>query len=391
MALSHRIRPAAAALLAATALASTAGAAAAGGGAPVGARIVGGAPAQPGAWPSLVALVPAGTPAAAGAACGGTLIAPAAVLTAAHCVVEGGAVLAPTRLDVVAGSPDLALEGERIPVARIEVHPGYRAAGEGPDAAVLILARPSAAPVAAVARPDQDPDVDRAGRVAGWGALHEGDPLGSTTLRDASLTILSSARCGRLLGTDYVAAEALCAGVPGGGVDTCTGDSGGPLSDASGVLIGVTSWGNGCGRAGSPGVYTRVSRLGPWIAAALAGPASAAVLPAASAPARAPRVRAMAVRARAGGLARLRYRISGEGQTTREQIIIRAGRRVVARLRTDAGPALPGTEYVVSWRVPARAGTLRALRFCVTTRVVDGPAGRRSCAPLRLARRAGGR
>ncbi|MGE3140832.1 MAG: trypsin-like serine protease, partial [Thermoleophilia bacterium] len=70
----------------------------------VSANVVGGAAAPTGAWPSIVALLPAGADAAAiGASCGGTLVAPSAVLTAAHCVVgeDGLSPLPPSAIEVL--------------------------------------------------------------------------------------------------------------------------------------------------------------------------------------------------------------------------------------------------------------------------------------------------
>ncbi len=347
--------------------------------------IVGGTPAAPGAWPSLVALIPAGGDPAAGAAvCGGTVVAPTAVLTAAHCVIgDDGRVLPAGALEVVAGTQDLTAPGDRIGVAAVRVHPSYRSPGDGPDAAVLLLARPTAAPAAALARPGQDPDVDRPGAVAGWGTLSERATLGSTVLMGADLTVFASGACERMLGPSYGRALAVCAGAPAGGVDTCAGDSGGPLRDAAGTLIGITSWGVGCGRPGRPGVYTRVAAVAAWIDGAVAAPVGVAAAPAAVS---APRVVAISGRARPGAVVRLRYRLLGRGESTREQLVVRAGRRVVARLRTVAGPARSDLEYAVRWRVP-RSVAAPSLRFCVTTRVVAGPGGAPSCALLRIVRR----
>uniref|UniRef100_A0A2K6T4C3 Transmembrane serine protease 9 n=1 Tax=Saimiri boliviensis boliviensis TaxID=39432 RepID=A0A2K6T4C3_SAIBB len=75
--------------------------------------------------------------------------------------------------------------------------------------------------------------------------------------------LLSAAHCFDISG------RMLCAGFPQGGVDSCSGDAGGPLAcrEPSGrwVLTGVTSWGYGCGRPHFPGVYTRVAAVRGWI------------------------------------------------------------------------------------------------------------------------------
>ncbi|WP_217915316.1 S1 family peptidase [Miltoncostaea marina] len=357
-------------------------------------HVVGGAPSAAGAWPSIVSIGAAGVAGPDAHSCGGTLVAPAAVLTAAHCVTgDDGTPAAPARMQVLAGTDDLGAGGERLAVAEVRVHPGYRALGAGPDAALLILATPSSAPVAAFARPGQDPDIERPGEIAGWGTQSEAGTTASQRLLSAPLTIFTGARCAAFLGGAFPGAAALCAGRPEGGVDTCAGDSGGPLRDAGGLVVGITSYGLGCGRAGRPGVYTRVSAVAGWIDRSLATPAGAVVTsaPAAAAGAprgaaarRAPAVRALAARARAGRVATLRYRLMGSGQSTRETIVVRAGRRVLARLRTNAGPARADVMYSVRWRVPGRPRAGRSLRFCVTTRLASGGAGRSSCAPLRV-------
>ncbi|XP_021206506.2 trypsin-7 [Bombyx mori] len=105
---------------------------------------------------------------------------------------------------------------------------------------------------------------------AGWGSVGESKNR-SCNLLEVELPILSNAECKK---TKYepsmILDDMLCAGYPEKGMkDTCQGDSGGPLSaerkDKRYELVGIVSWGIGCGRPGYPGVYTRVSKYLYWI------------------------------------------------------------------------------------------------------------------------------
>uniref|UniRef100_A0A8C0ER96 Peptidase S1 domain-containing protein n=1 Tax=Bubo bubo TaxID=30461 RepID=A0A8C0ER96_BUBBB len=85
---------------------------------------------------------------------------------------------------------------------------------------------------------------------------------------EARVPLLSQETCRGALGKDLLTNTMFCAGYLSGGIDSCQGDSGGPLAcqDPSShrfVLYGITSWGDGCGEQGKPGVYTRVTAF-PW-------------------------------------------------------------------------------------------------------------------------------
>jgi secreted trypsin-like serine protease len=215
----------------------------------------------------------------AGQFCGGVAVGRTTVLTAAHCLDEDVLGVPPGSvrdLKVIAGRTDLLSDqGQEIPVRDIWVNPTYDAVTNSGDFAVLSLAEPvprgSVIAMATAGDPAYTPGTGAV--VYGWGDVTGAGDY-ARGLRGAQVHVLSDAPCedaypGSSDGT-YFSDTMLCAGEEGGGRDSCQGDSGGPLV-AQGKLIGLVSWGSGCGRAGSPGVYTRVSdvlrRLG-WDSAA---------------------------------------------------------------------------------------------------------------------------
>lgn len=245
-----------------------------------GVKVLGGAIAAPGQFPWAAALVDASARRALdGAFCGGTVIAPQVVLTAAHCTAGSRA----DEIAVVVGRTRLSQEedGERIAVQRIEPYPGYDRREVTGDLALLRLARPTDVPALAIARAGDAGLTTPAARVLtlGWGATSEGGKV-SDELRFVRLTVRSRGACDAVYGRTDGRSQ-LCVGSSSAGRDSCQGDSGGPLVGGAGDatrLVGIVSYGEGCGRAGVPGVYTRVSAFAGWIderAAALNGGAAA--------------------------------------------------------------------------------------------------------------------
>ncbi|XP_054137331.1 acrosin-like [Melozone crissalis] len=237
-------------------------------------RIMAGTGALPGAWPWIVSIQDPRKD-GSGHTCGGSLISPQWVLTAAHCFLQARNV---TKWRVLIGATQLSHLGPEAQVRHVKrllAHQEYTADSQQNDIALLELDEPvecsNYVQLACVPNASLTVSELKTCYIAGWSSASAKAQGASDVLQEAKVRLMDI----RLVNSSRWYAGAihthnLCAGYPRGAMDTCQGDSGGPLvckdNRASYFwLVGVTSWGKGCAKAKQPGVYTSTQYFYNWI------------------------------------------------------------------------------------------------------------------------------
>lgn len=230
-------------------------------------RVVGGSPAEVGDFPWQVALRDDGK-----ITCGGIYIGGCWILTAAHCV----RVSKVHRYQIWTSLLDWVKLNSEIEVQRVNkiiIHENYNGRTYQNDIALIEMKKrpnhgecvlPKSVPACVPWSPHLFQPNDKC-IISGWG--REKDNQKVYSLRWGEVHLRSN--CSRFYPGRYFEKEMECAGTDDGSIDACKGDSGGPLvcKDGNNVTYvwGVVSWGENCGQAEFPGIYTKVANYFDWI------------------------------------------------------------------------------------------------------------------------------
>ncbi|KAK2907413.1 hypothetical protein Q8A67_006398 [Cirrhinus molitorella] len=243
-------------------------------------RIAGGVDTVKGVWPWMASLHTQSH------FCGGSLISSEWVLSAAHCFFSNSKFdVQVHKLKVYLGMWTQEMQHNsnviQSDVRSIHTHNAYDEKTFDNDIALVRLSSPTSAysPVLLAAQGSVIPSGTLSW-ITGWGqtaskgffGMRPKDLPAPQILQQAVISVVDNVQCHDLLKNKRrytrITVNMICAGIPAGGVDTYCGDSGGPLMhryDSQWVQSGITSFGYGCAKRNTPGVYTRVSQYQQWI------------------------------------------------------------------------------------------------------------------------------